>query len=505
VEAAPPAALPPAQPSVLPQQPVVAAEEPSHDRRPPRVLPWGPALKLQLNAPGDGVTLSVNRWAVTFFGHLELDAIYDSTQSFIESMGHAAIARGNTYAGTHGRVIFGARSSRLSWRIDAPKLGSVETSAYIQMDFVDPNAPVISASPEGAYFGSPYPRLRHAAMNIRTPVVDIIAGQYWGLIGWQGGNYTATTAQVPGLPGNTNNRTAQFRLSKTFRSNPVNFELAGGVFKPPQNNSAVPDGQFGFRLLFNEWQGLHQDYSYGAVTPERAMIGFVGAVRRLAVPESYPGAATMMTNPAPPAMPAPLTPNPTQLATTAWGLSVNALIPVIPRRTRGHALTVVGEFTYGKGNADFYQAPPPGAGTSLAYPSSCSNPTASTINGVAAGQPALGSNGCLDPGMAIIKDGKLEAVAWQAFTVGATYYLPPTGSVYLSFFYSQIQSPNARELVATPTPATWDLARNFDANLWFQPTPALRFVLNYNLYEQEMLDGAKSRNHRAQFSSIFLF
>src|SRR5262249_29168335 len=149
---------------------------------------------------------------------------------FVEAMGHQAIARGNTYAGTNGRLQFSARTSRLSWRIDAPKWGEVETAAYIQMDFVDPNAAPITSSPEGAYFTSPYPRLRHAAMSVHTPVVDIIAGQYWGLIGWQGGNYTATSAQAPGLPGNTNNRTPQFRLSHTFRSNPVNFELAAGVF-----------------------------------------------------------------------------------------------------------------------------------------------------------------------------------------------------------------------------------------------------------------------------------
>src|SRR5277367_6421455 len=60
---------------------------------------------------GDATTVVVSKLAATIYGFVEADAIWDSTQSFNDVAGNAAIAPSSTYAGTHARVQFGVRNS----------------------------------------------------------------------------------------------------------------------------------------------------------------------------------------------------------------------------------------------------------------------------------------------------------------------------------------------------------------------------------------------------------
>ena len=71
------------------------------------VPPTSPATP----SPPPAATLAAvsAKFAATFYGFVEFDSIYDSTQSFNDLAGNGAIARSGTYAGDHGRMIFGAR------------------------------------------------------------------------------------------------------------------------------------------------------------------------------------------------------------------------------------------------------------------------------------------------------------------------------------------------------------------------------------------------------------
>ena len=57
------------------------------------------------------------KWATTFYGFVEFDALHDSTQpgltSINDSQGNAALARPGTYQASNGQTLFGARNSPL--------------------------------------------------------------------------------------------------------------------------------------------------------------------------------------------------------------------------------------------------------------------------------------------------------------------------------------------------------------------------------------------------------
>ena len=78
--------------------------------------------------------------------------------------------------------------------------------------------------------------MRHAYVTIQDPIVDVLAGQTYYLLGWQ--NYFfGATAGFLGLPNELFNRTAQVRLRHTFETDLLNIDVAAGVFRPAQLNN----------------------------------------------------------------------------------------------------------------------------------------------------------------------------------------------------------------------------------------------------------------------------
>jgi hypothetical protein len=349
------------------------------------------------------------------------------------------------------------------------------------VDFNPPNVPPINMAPEAAVFTSPYPRLRHAAVSLESPIVDLIAGQYWALIGFIT-YFDPSSIEIPFVPGALAARPAQLRISRTVRSHRVNLELAAAVLKGPQNNAALPDGQFGLRVLFNELHALRTDYALGPTFAERAGFAISGAVRRLTVPSVFPGSGMPPVN------------NPPQRSALGYALAIDFILPIIPKLHRtGNALTLTANFLRGQGRADLLTGPPPGGGGVLPLPPGCINPTTS------AAVP-----NCIDPGLVSVDgNGRLQAIGWQTFVLGLQYYLPPSGRAWVSFVFSQLSSDNIAQF-ADPQRG-WALARYYNANLVYDITPTLRAGLGYMLFAQYNLDGAESRNHRAQLSMYYRF
>src|SRR4051794_40870219 len=71
-------------------------------------------------APAPEPTPVTGKWSPRLYGFAQLDAILDTTQSFTEMAGNAAIARPDTYAREHGRVQLSARHSRLGFKLSSP-------------------------------------------------------------------------------------------------------------------------------------------------------------------------------------------------------------------------------------------------------------------------------------------------------------------------------------------------------------------------------------------------
>ena len=410
-----------------------------------------------------GLPPVTSKWAATFYGFVEADFISDSTQSFNDLAGNAAIARPGTFPAGFKRLTFGVRNSRLGFRLSAPTYAGIKSSAQVEMDFLGNQPPNAS---EASFFTSPTFRIRHAAIKLESDYIDVLIGQYWQLFGFQP-YFHPNTVDLQGVPGEIYSRSPQLRLSHIFKMPTVSVEVAAAASRPPQRDSHTPDGQAGIRFILNDWKGVHT--AGGAGTSADALaIGFSGVLRKFDVAEF---SATPTTN----------------VSTTSNAYSIDAFIPIIPAsmEDRGNALSFTGSFQNGSGTADLYT----GLSGGVAF-------------------PALPGGGTYTPnvdnGLAVFySDGTLHTVDWRSYIVGLQYYLPPSGKIWVSGNFSQMYSGNALTFGAPSR--IFDRSWWADGNLFFDITPAVRTGLEYAYFHQTYGDGANASNHRFQLSAWYIF
>ncbi len=173
----------------------------------------------------------------------------------------------------------------------------------------------------------------------------------------------------------------------------------------------VPDVNGGLRFSVNKWKGISTPGNTGTVVLP-ASIGVSGTLRQFKVNA--------------------FTPPPTQSSNSVmgWGLSVDALLPVIPASSagdRGNSLTLIGSFVTGAGIGDLITAT-----GGAAFP---------TLPNPAQGNPPPLYNGNIDNGIVSFDtQGVLRTIDWQALKVGVQYYFPPSGRLILSANYTQARS-----------------------------------------------------------------
>jgi hypothetical protein len=432
--------------------------------------PPEPELKVNPEAPLDpNEPVPVKgKWSPVLYGFVEFDGIWDSTQSFNDIAGNSIIQKPSNYAGSHSRMTFGVRNSRLGFKLTAPEFGGIKTSGVLEMDFLG-NQP--SPVAESAFFTNPAFRIRHFAMKIEDPYVDVLIGQYWQLFGWQS-YFHPNTVEIQGVPGEIYSRSPQIRLSHLFKGDAVGFEMAFAASRPPQRNSAVPDGQVGLRLLINQWKGLHTMGSTGTAADAAAIgVSAVGRHFRLAEYTAVPKS---------------------EIEKNGGGISIDALIPLVPATMdhRDNALTLTGSFVTGAGINDLYTSLNGGAG----FPT-LPNPTmvmpVPTYSDIDAGLIAWDA------------DGNAHPIKWESYIIGLQYYLPPSGKVWISANYSHMKSSNIGDF--------FDKSKVFnksdwvDGNLFWDALPPLRFGFEYAYFHQTFADDSKAKNHRAQFSAFYIF
>jgi hypothetical protein len=429
--------------------------------------------------PLDGGPVPVKgKWNPVLYGFVEFDAIHDSTQSYGEGSGNTLIARPGTWGAKHGRTQFTARSSRFGFRLSAPELMGIRASGVIEVDF-NGNQPPTAYQPygisEAATFNNPSMRFRQAAIKVETDYVDVVAGQYWQLFGWQG-YFFPCTLDLRGVPGDVYGRTPQFRLSHMFKTEAVNVELAAAAVRPVQRNSEYPDGQAGLRVLVNSWKGVHTVGGTPTLADPLA-IGVSGTVRRFRLPN--------------------LAADPTVIkAKTGWGVSIDGLIPVIPgtMADRANALTLTGSFVTGAGISDQYI----GLTGGVTFPALPAN-AAGTV-------PTYPQD--VDTGLVTYdSSGNLQTVKWQSYMGGLQYYLPPSGKLWIAGNITHLKSDNntsfgqaAAAMAKIVTQSTW-----WDANLLWEVVEPLRVGVQYAQGRQTYGDGVEAKNERFQMNAFYLF
>lgn len=450
-------------------------------------------------------------WKLTIYGFAEMDAIHDSTRSFNDGLNNGVVAHVTTQAYQNSRTQFTVRNSRLGFRAEAPPYSGIRTGGVLEFDLFG-NLPSVNSgggSPgqaagnatttESVYFNNAAFRVRHAYVTIQDPVVDVLAGQTYYLLGWQ--NYFfGTSAGFLGLPNELFNRTPQIRLSHTFETNLLNIDVAAGAFRPAQRDSAIPDGQAGLRLVFNHWKGISTPGSGGTTALPAALA--VSAMQRAFKVDPY----------------APLPGPPIRLL--GWAVAFNFLLPIIPAKDatdRGNALTITGEFVTGTGDADQYTGMTAGATMPNVYPLPPDTPVNNTGMAVppspgTAPLVGLPYTPNVDPGLvAFDSNNFLHTINWETFVVGVQYYLPPTGRLFVSGNYSGGYSNNIASLfhpnaVTQPWVNSWTVfqwSQYFDANLFFDVTPAMRVGASYQRVKQELADDTIVHNDR--FEMTFLY
>jgi hypothetical protein len=430
----------------------------------------------------EGGTVVMGKWATTLYGFVEADNIYDSTRSFNDLAGGTQVARAETQAGQNPRFQMGIRNSRIGFRLKAPEVaGEIRTSAMLEMDFLGTQLPIGNngqayTGTEGAFFTNPTFRVRHANLKVETPIVDILAGQYWQLFGWQSA-YQPNTVEIQGVPGELYSRTPQVRISKTIKVHPMTIEIAVAASRPFDRDAGTPDGQAGLRLALDSWTGVQTVGATGSqISP--LSIAVTGLLRHVAV-DNFSTAPTY-TN-----------------SLSMGAVAVDGFVPVLPgsKTHKGNTLSLTGEFAKGSGFADMYTSTTGGAGF----------PSIPPPAGSPAGTAATPFAADIDNGVVTYDaNGNLHAIDWQSYMIGAQYYLPGVdGKLWVSGNYSHMFSDN-NGLYGTATKLT-SVYDWFDVNLFVDPTPAIRVGAEYANFNTQYVDGAHAINHRVQLSGFFIF
>ena len=240
------------------------------------------------------------------YGFVELDAIHDSTQSFLEASLNAPVMPRGTYPGDNGRTQFTAKNSRIGLIVAAPSYHAMEASGHINFDFFGLQP---TDATENDFYVVGTMRLRHAYLRLRTPVVDFLAGQHPTLFGWGGAGFYPGTVAFLGTVGQVYHHDAQVRLSKTLGET-FQVETAVAAVRPAQRDAEMPDIEGGIRLAHNGWRGRTiQGNDRPEVVP--LSLGVSGLWRHFAVTEYRE---------------IPRRPK----KTTGWGMAVNAFVPILP-------------------------------------------------------------------------------------------------------------------------------------------------------------------------------
>jgi hypothetical protein len=473
----PPAEAPPPPPEAPPTQaPPQSPAERSAELTPPVPLPTRSAAPANpvnpwFIRPNFDVTAGKGdaQWKLTIYGFAEFDAMTDSTRSFADGLNSNVLAHSGTQAASNGRTQVTIRNSRFGVKGSVPEINGVKTSGVLEGDFFgyDPNPPTTS---EAGFFNNPTFRIRHAYVKLESDIVDLLGGQMYHLLGWQNYFFPASLCFL-GLPNMLFGRTGQVRLSHTFKSDAVNVDLAVAGFRPVQRDAVIPDGEAGLRLAINNWKGISTPGN-GGTAAFPAAIGISGLVRRFKVDQFASKPSGSSTD-------------------TGWSIAADALIPVIPvvdSTDRRNALTLIGEFTIGSADADQFTGMTGGA----TFPTPAGGPAfvPDVDNGLVTYDP--------------IGNGVLHTIDWRTFEVGLQYYLPPTGRAILAVNYTQADSDNMARLFPKAI-GVIQKSQYFDANLFFDVTPAARLGVGYQYVKQAFCDNTTSDNHREEILGLWFF
>jgi hypothetical protein len=262
----------------------------------------------------------------------------------------------------------------------------------------------------------------------------------------------------------------------------VSVDLAVAAVRPAQRDSGVPDVHAGVRVSLNGWKGISTPGNVGTVALPLSL-GVSSTVRQFKV-NAFAPAPAQSSNSA-----------------TGWGLSIDALVPVIRARDaadRGNRLTLTGSFVIGAGIGDLITSR-----GGAAFP---------TLPNPAQATPAPTYEADIDDGLVSFDTrGVLHTIDWQAWKVGLQYYLPPAGRLSVAANYTQAHSTNLAKLFPMGGAEiellgnVADTSRYADINVFWDATPTVRVGASGQYTTVVYLDGDRPHNVRAMGQVVYVF
>jgi len=359
--------------------------------------------------------LSGRYGSVELYGLGEYDVIHDSTQSHGDGASNLTLARPGTVFGDNDQLSSTLCDSRVGVR------ASTSEARRVRGLFVLELGPELSPTTGDRRSCSDL-HVRHGYLALRSPIVDVLVGRTYGLLGWGGKGFYPSTLAFLGITGEIYHRQPQIRLSKTLSSSAAELEIAGAALRPVQKAGGYPDIEAGVRLAFNKWTGVRQQ-AYGQPGIGAMSLGVSAIGRHFEV-------ANYIENPS------------TTVSGTGYGIAANAFIPVIPAssaKDRGNSLSLTGEYSRGTGIADMYSDLTGG----LLFPS-----LPNSMDRMDPTNPPPVYTPNIDSGIVTFDgDRRLRTCNWEGFVANLQYYLPIAGGrVWVAATHSEVKSTNIQEI-----------------------------------------------------------
>lgn len=419
------------------------------------------SLSLASQAQAAVTLMDQNDWKVLFGGFVETDVIMDTTRSFNESVGNAAVADRDTVAGQNGRTAFSDRNSRLAFTLLPPVQNDWKTKGYFELDFLgyEPSIGAGTTVSESAFYSNPAIRIRHANFTMEKNGWNFLVGQSWSLFGWQP-YYVLTTASVAPGPGILYQRNLQLTMIKSMAGDENTLQAGVSIARPTQRDSNTPNIDLGLRWALNGYRSGFAGAT-GDAKAESLSVGLSGTFRQFVSADS---AAT----------------NSALTKTSGSAFAADILVPLVPANDKdvSNTLTLTAEYSAGTGYGD-------------------------ELPGWSGGIGAIGTNSTtyLDGGIGVASAaGGLDLVKLQTTSAQLQYHFSTEIGMFLTAGYSETTSSNVKELGGT-----YDKTNMTYVNLFKDLTNQIRVAAEYSVYKTSYVVGTTPENDRYQLSAYFRF
>jgi hypothetical protein len=228
---------------------------------------------LMPDAPPPGYSSMMGKWVTTLYGFVEMDTMYDSSNSYNNWPFNGAPANAQTIQGGYaygketslGQTLnhdywgFDVNNSRIGFAISSPVYNGYKVRALLEMDFLASPGETqygLGGGFGAGYITNPIFRIRHFFGDVTTPWYgNFLFGQYWSLFGWQPYNIY-NSVQIAPAPGTLYGRFPQLRWYKIFHAGEgIMIEPAVAAMLPPEPSSGVPAFVEGLKLADSDMKG----------------------------------------------------------------------------------------------------------------------------------------------------------------------------------------------------------------------------------------------------------